>query len=161
MLYSNTPCIYSLYAWDTDDYLFMCVDHYRGIAGIALYSLFAVIFIYLFLLGFMFLYKLHRVMKDSKDSRKMELELENLIIKNTILYIAALLSTLFSYIIWFMDIFDLNFPVHLDALFNCFVISLNYQYNKKYYQCLCGVFNRFCYRVYANEHVQTVFRSKY
>ena len=146
LTYSKTPCVYELIAWDLPEgeSLFMCVDHFTEISGLAIFAMFGIIFSYHILLGFLFLYKLHKVLRSINQHTT---ELEEIIIKNTIMYISTMASTLFFYILWFMDIFHVNFIVHFDSLFNCFMIALMYGYNERYYQCLCGVCARFCKRI--------------
>lgn len=154
IIYTKTPCIYQLFAWDYGKDIFMCVDHFQGYAGLALFAIFGLNLAYNILLGFMFVYKLHRVLESMKHQNRFDqhtLEMEELIIKNTLIYIATLCTTLISYILWFMDIFDVNFTIHFDALFNCIMIALMYKYNDKYYLCLCGFCLQFCQRLYSRD----------
>ena len=148
LVFNKTPCIYERIPWDDPggESLFMCVDQAPGLSGLALLAIFPIIFLYEVLLGFMFVYKLHKALKSMEQHT---MRFKETIIKNTILYVATLTSTLTFYVIWFLDIFNVLFILHFDALINCAMIALMYHYNEKYYQCLCGVCSRYCTELYS------------
>ena len=158
LIFNKTPCIYELKPFDNPQgpSLFMCVDQSPGVSGLALFIIFGIIFLYEVLLGFMFVYKLHHALKSMEQNT---MRLRDTIIKNTILYVATLASTLTFYILWFMDIGHVSSTLHFDTLLNCVMIALMYHYNERYYQCLCGKCSRYFRRLYARTESRTRLKS--
>ena len=130
---SKPPCIYEIYAWDINETVFMCVAFAEGIARYCLLCSFFVFLVGVLCAGLSFVYKLHKILKTihAENSQRMQY----VMIKNTILTVTACISTLISYALWTMDLFNINFIIHLDAFINCLCIAFMYRHNEKYFVC--------------------------
>ena len=87
-------------------------------------------------LAMLFSVKLTKLLTLQGDSNEhLKLEFKALIIRNHILTVSGLVSTLSCYATWYFV--GEKTLVHLDLFVNSLVVGLMYRYNKKYYKYLC------------------------
>ena len=158
--FGRSVCEATVYYADINEYVYKCIHIIDGIALYASYYGLGVIFFFNAILGYIFVSKLNATSKEMRrrDSDAL-LPLYDVMIKNTILALTLCLSTLISWILWFMtDYFDGfgNFFIFVDVFFNCLMIELMYFYNEKWYKLLCGRVGCIgCFRkCYVDKHMR-------
>eukprot|EP01083_Nonionella_stella_P036120 98565_1 len=131
---SPAPCIHY---WSVDKVPYCYNDVYNSFLIVFVYIIYGTIIIYNLLLALLFGYKFHRITQNVDGSAAFQLDLVKIMIKNTVLAMTVLLSTISVWAILLATDAGSTSMFHLDLFVNCFAIGLLYQYNEEYYLCVC------------------------
>eukprot|EP01084_Bolivina_argentea_P193398 331800_1 len=137
------PC---LNYWKNNPSYIWCLDELHGLKIFLIMFGFILLIFYNIIVTILFISKLHNAAKMNESV--VSIALRDLMIKQTISCFIMVISTLFSWAIWFVVGFGVF--IHIDVLLNCFILMLSLGYNAKYYNKLCHGIHKCCSSMFTN-----------
>lgn len=138
------PCYKQWNPSDLDGYIiYERYTSWNGTSRYAAYATFAWYLIQNINLGILFSYKLSKVL--NKTDRTQDPYIEKTILKNTILTISMVASTLILWVTYFVIQWSrASFLMFIDAFLNCLLFGLMFKFNEHlYYNIFCKVCDRY------------------
>ena len=128
-------CIMEWIADDMEDSVFYCSDIVSKEDNIVTYVQLSLVMLQNMLFGMMFVNKLRPIMRGCHEANKRgEFRFQMLIIKNTLLTVLGIISTIMALAMWG---FGISIGLWIDVFLNSLVISLMFKYNEHHYKQLC------------------------
>ena len=133
----DTVCLHRYHPTDMDEELWYCEliistnRKYVALTGVT------VILVLNITMGALFARKLHQLRNCTKENPIANIQLQKIVIQNTILIAAGSISTFICYSLW-AALPPSGVWLYSDLLINCCVLGLAFPHNRKWYRRLCG-----------------------
>ena len=131
-------CIWEWHAPDHQDTLYVCTTPQNQWTQLTIYISLVWGISLQIVFGLMFTIKLKRVLQCGQRGNVEDENIKKLIIKQTLLSVLTIISTLTLFVLW-LTFSDGAVFYFLDQILNVIFIGLMFKYNERYYLLCCGI----------------------